>query len=160
MDGDSPPPAVLVAVADPSPAGAVRDGVWFGVLGPLLVRDGDMLVEVPKGRLRVLLAALLLSAGKPISADELAEVVWDGEPPRGAEVTLRSHVLRLRRALGPRAGARLVARSGGYLLEAGAEEVDVLRFRQLCRDGVTALRHGDWARADGLLGEALALWRG
>jgi DNA-binding SARP family transcriptional activator/tetratricopeptide (TPR) repeat protein len=134
--------------------------MWLAVLGPLLVHDGETPVDVPRGRQRVLLAALMLHAGSPVAAGALAEVVWDGSPPSGAAVTLRSHVLRLRRVLGPRAGARLVTRQPGYLLQAGQDEVDVLRFRGLCRDGGTALREGDWDRADGFLGEALALWRG
>jgi DNA-binding SARP family transcriptional activator/Tfp pilus assembly protein PilF len=132
----------------------------FAILGPLLVHDGETPVDVPRGRQRVLLAALLLYAGNPVPADALAEVVWDGAPPPGADVTLRSHVLRLRRVLGPRAGARLVTRHPGYLLQAGADEVDMLRFRCLCRDGGDALRAGAWERADALLGEALDLWRG
>ena len=134
--------------------------MWLAILGPLLVHDGESPVDVPRGRLRVLLAALLLNTGNPVAADTLAEVMWDGESPPGAVITLRSHVLRLRRVLGPRAGVRLVTRPPGYLLQAGEDEVDLLRFRGLCRDGRTALREGAWARADGLLGEALGLWRG
>ena len=134
--------------------------MWFAILGPLLVHDGEAQIDVPKGRQRVLLAALLLQAGNPVPAGGLVEVVWDGAPPSGAVVTLRSHVLRLRRGLGPRAGARLVTRHPGYLLRAGEDEVDVLRFRGLCRDGVAALRDQAWARAEVLLGEALDLWRG
>jgi DNA-binding SARP family transcriptional activator len=134
--------------------------MWFAILGPLLVHDGETQIDVPRGRLRVLLAALVLRAGKPVAADALTEVVWDGSLPPGAAVTLRSHVLRLRRVLGPRAGARLVTRHPGYLLQAGEDEVDLLRFRGLCRDGGAAVRQGAWARADGLLGEALGLWRG
>jgi DNA-binding SARP family transcriptional activator/Tfp pilus assembly protein PilF len=134
--------------------------MWFAVLGPLLAHDGETLIDVPKGRQRVLLAALLLHAGKPVSADALAEVVWDGAPPPGAEVTLRSHVLRLRRVLGPRAGARLVTCSPGYLLQVEDDEVDLLRFRCLCRDGGAAARAGAWGRAHVLLSEALDLWRG
>ncbi|HLX48341.1 MAG TPA: tetratricopeptide repeat protein [Streptosporangiaceae bacterium] len=126
----------------------------------MLVHDGETPVDVPRGRLRVLLAALLLNTGNPVAADALAEVMWDGASPAGAVVTLRSHVLRLRRVLGPRAGARLVTRHPGYLLQAGEHEVDLLRFRGLCRDGRAALREGAWARAEGLLSEALGLWRG
>jgi DNA-binding SARP family transcriptional activator len=66
--------------------------VWFGVLGPLLVRDGDAVIGVAAGRQRMLLAALLVRAGSVVPADHLAEVVWDGAPPTGAETTLRSHV--------------------------------------------------------------------
>ncbi len=134
--------------------------MWIAILGPLAVHDGETQIDVPRGRLRVLLAALLVHAGAPVAADALAEVVWDGSPPSGAAVTLRSHVVRLRRVLGPRVGARLVTRYPGYLLQAGEDEVDALRFRRLTQDGGTALRGGDWARADRLLGEALNLWRG
>jgi DNA-binding SARP family transcriptional activator/Tfp pilus assembly protein PilF len=136
------------------------DRMWFAVLGPLLAHDGVHQVDVPKGRQRVLLAALVLHAGTPVAADALAEVMWDGSPSSGATVTLRSHILRLRRALGPRAGARLVTRHPGYVLCAGEEEVDVLRFRRLCRDGGAAAGAGAWARAQALLDEALDLWRG
>jgi DNA-binding SARP family transcriptional activator len=90
--------------------------MWFAILGPLLVHDGEITVDVPKGRQRVLLAALLIHTGKPVPADALAEMVWDGAPSSGAAITLRSHVLRLRRALRPRAGVRLMTRHPGYLL--------------------------------------------
>ncbi len=134
--------------------------MWFGILGPLLVRDGDAVADVPAARQRVLLAALLVHAGRAVPADALAEVVWDGAPSAGAAVTLRSHVSRLRRALGPGAGARVVTRYPGYLVEAGQEEVDLLRFACLCREGGAAMRAGAWARAHEMLGEALGLWRG
>ena len=104
--------------------------MWFGVLGPLLVRNGDAVVRVPAARHRALLAALLLQAGTTVSADTLAEIVWDGAPPPGAEVTLRSHVSRLRQALGPDVRERVVTRYRGYLIEASEEEVDLLRFRR------------------------------
>ena len=134
--------------------------MWFGVLGPLLVRNGDAVVEVPAARHRALLAALLLSAGTPVPADTLAEIVWDGAPPPRAEVTLRSHVSRLRRVLGPDVRERVVTRYGGYLIQAGEEEVDVLRFRRLCREGGAAARNGEWAQAWESLNGALSLWRG
>ena len=132
----------------------------FGILGPLLVDDGEGPVSVPAGRLRLLLAALLLHAGQTVRAEALANVLWDGSPPAGAADTLRTHVMRLRRVLGPSAGARLVTRYPGYLLEAGEDEVDLLRFARLCRDGGAAVRAGMWPEAAQTLTEALALWRG
>jgi DNA-binding SARP family transcriptional activator/tetratricopeptide (TPR) repeat protein len=134
--------------------------MWFGVLGPLLVRDGDAVIGISAGRQRVLLAALLMQADAVVSADALAEFLWDGAPPFGAETTLRSHVMRLRRVLGPAAGARVVTRYPGYQIEATEEEVDLLRFRCLCRNGRAAVRAGEWARAWEMLSEALGLWRG
>jgi DNA-binding SARP family transcriptional activator/Tfp pilus assembly protein PilF len=134
--------------------------MWFGILGPLLVRDGDTVVEVPAARQRVLLAALLIRAGRTIPADVLAEMVWDGAPPAGAATTLRSHVMRLRRVLGPGPGARVVTKYPGYVLQAGEQEVDLLRFTFLCGEGGAAVRGGAWEQASELLGEALGLWRG
>jgi DNA-binding SARP family transcriptional activator len=80
----------------------------FGVLGSLLVHDGDAPIEVRSPLQRAVLATLLVHAGQPVAADALAETVWDGKPPRAAMTTLRTHVMRLRRVLGPRAAARLV----------------------------------------------------
>lgn len=134
--------------------------MWFGVLGPLLVRNGDVVVDVPTGRHRVLLAALLLRAGTPVAADTLAEFVWNGRPPPGAGVTLRSHMSRLRQVLGPDVRERLVTRHSGYLIEAAECEVDLLRFRRLYAEGGAAARNGDWTRAWQSLDEALGLWRG
>jgi DNA-binding SARP family transcriptional activator len=134
--------------------------MWFGLLGPLLVRNGDTVVTVPAARHRALLAALLLHAGTTVPADTLAEIVWDGAPPPRAEVTLRSHVSRLRQVLGPDVRERLVTRYRGYLIQAGEEEVDLLRFRRLGLAGGAAVRNGEWARARESLDEALGLWRG
>ncbi|HXS64873.1 MAG TPA: BTAD domain-containing putative transcriptional regulator, partial [Streptosporangiaceae bacterium] len=132
----------------------------FGLLGPMLVHDGDQDIAIPAARQRVLLAAMLVRAGRVVAAGELAEMVWDGMPPPGAATTLRSYVKRLRQVLGPRAGARVITRYPGYLLSAGKNEVDLLRFTSLCREGGDAVRDGSWARASAQLGEALGLWRG
>ena len=54
---------------------AAGEGCWswiLGLLGPLLVRDGARPVAVSARRQRVLLATLLLSAGRVVSADALA----------------------------------------------------------------------------------------
>jgi DNA-binding SARP family transcriptional activator/Tfp pilus assembly protein PilF len=134
--------------------------MWFGVLGPLLIRDGVAVIGAPAGRQRVLLAALLVSPGEVVSADALAEAMWDGAPPDGVEKTLRSHVSRMRKVLGPAVGARVVTRYPGYALQASEAEVDLLRFRSLVREGGAAVRERAWARAWEVLTEGLGLWRG
>jgi DNA-binding SARP family transcriptional activator/tetratricopeptide (TPR) repeat protein len=126
----------------------------------LCVRDGGAEVAVPAARHRVLLAALVIRVGDVLSVDELAEAVWDGEPPPGARVTLRSYVKRLRQVLGPVLGQRIVARDPGYLIEAGDAEVDLKRFEVLCRAGCRACEAGAWQEASDLLTRALGLWRG
>jgi DNA-binding SARP family transcriptional activator len=131
----------------------------FALLGPLMVADGEGNQAALAGpRLRVLLAALLLHANVPVPAGELAEMVWDGTPPAGAAVTLRSYAARLRRALGGDP-ARIVARHPGYLIRAGRQELDVLEFEALCADARAALRAGQWTDASAAAARALGLWR-
>lgn len=134
--------------------------MWFGVLGPMDIRTGQADVVLAGARQRTLLAGLLVRAGHAVSQDELGELVWDGTPPSGAPVTLRSYVARLRRALGPEAAARIVTRSPGYLIDAQENEVDLLQFTGLCQAGAASLRDGSWARASDLITRALTLWRG
>jgi DNA-binding SARP family transcriptional activator len=140
--------------------GGGPDSVQFGFLGPLMVQAGGAEVIIPGARSRVLLAALLTRAGRVVSADELAEFVWDGEPPAGALDTLRTYAMRLRRVLGPDAGARIVARAPGYVLVVSEQVVDALRFARCYRDGAVAFTAGRWAQARTALAGGLGLWRG
>lgn len=131
----------------------------FGVLGPLLVRDGSSVHAVSSGKQRALLAALLLRAGWVVRAEQLIETLWDGHPPQSAEVTLRNYVARLRRSIGA-VGARIRTSSGGYLFEATDEEIDLRMFDRLRVHAELALRAGDVESAGKMLDRALALWRG
>ena len=135
-------------------------GVRFGLLGPLeLIGDDGATLPVDGARLRVLLAALLLQANTPVSAEALADAVWDGAPPPAADRTLRSHVGRLRRVLGPQA-ERLTAREPGYQIRVAPTELDLTEFERLCQAAGAALRDGAWQSAADATATALGLWRG
>jgi DNA-binding SARP family transcriptional activator/Tfp pilus assembly protein PilF len=134
--------------------------VEFGLLGPLVVRDGGSRVTVSAGKQRVLLAALLLRAGQVVPAAELTRFVWEDKPPGTARVTLQNYVKRLRQTLGPSGYERIVTRQAGYLLDVEAGELDVARFGELRAAGQAAARAGAWEQASAQLGQALALWRG
>jgi DNA-binding SARP family transcriptional activator/tetratricopeptide (TPR) repeat protein len=134
--------------------------VDFGLLGPLLVRDGPTQVPVPARRQRVLLAALLLSPGRVVSLDALAETLWDGRPPVGARGALHSTVQRLRSTLGPAGSGLVHTQAPGYLIEVGDGELDVRRFGSLVDQGQAAAAAGRWDQTAGLLRQALGLWRG
>ena len=133
--------------------------MFFGYLGPLLVDADGTSAAAPAPRQRTVLAVLLTRAGRPVPVDELAEFVWDGQPPHGAADTLRTYVMRLRRILGSAAG-RIVTRDPGYCIEATDDEVDALRFARACREGAAAYQSGRWADARTALASGLALWRG
>ncbi|OKI38902.1 hypothetical protein A6A25_01485 [Saccharothrix sp. CB00851] len=118
----------------------------FNVLGPLEVWHGDVLVPIPAGRSRLLLAILLLRANQPVSADELVDRLWDGEAPNPdrAKATLQMVVRRLRQSLGPAKVVRTAV--GGYVADVPPGALDLHRFRELAAAGKYA--------------EALELWRG
>jgi len=122
------------------------------LLGPVdVVVDGR---PQPVGGLRRagLLAMLALAAGEVVSADDLIEAVWGGEPP--ASNSLQSHISGLRGVLGRDA---IVARWPGYVLDLGADGTDVQAAERLLAQAATAAGP-DRAVAD--LRAALALWRG
>lgn len=134
--------------------------MWFGMLGPLLVRQHDREITVAAARQRVLLAALLIQSGRVVSAERLADDVWDGDPPGAAHATLQTYVMRLRQVLGHEAGSRLITRPPGYAIEACDDELDMSQFRALCAGGAAAVRAEAWEQACKRLDEALRLWRG
>ncbi|MGW7681473.1 BTAD domain-containing putative transcriptional regulator [Kribbella sp. NPDC054772] len=122
--------------------------MYFGVLGPLLVRtDTGVPVAVPDTKVRVLLLDLLANLGRPVSADRLIDDLWGARPPRNATGTLQARVSQLRSALDrAEPGARALVQHGpaGYLLD--TEVVDSNIFEGHVRAG--------------RLPEALGLWRG
>jgi DNA-binding SARP family transcriptional activator len=123
----------------------------FGLLGELSINDGAMTLKA--GKLRGLLAVLLLRAGRPVSEADLIEYVWDELPAR-ARSALQVYIVRLRRALGP-LGSSVLRSTTGYRIDIDPAQVDLHRFRDLVS------RHTADPRAElGNLREALALWRG
>ena len=129
----------------------------FRVLGAVEVVRADGPVVLGGRRQRALLGLLLVEPGQTISSDRIAEELWQGRPPRGAEGTLRVYVSRLRTALGETA---LFARPPGYVLDIDSERVDACRFERFYREGRNALGRGAAGLAADRLGAALALWRG
>ncbi|WP_052851282.1 AfsR/SARP family transcriptional regulator [Streptomyces avicenniae] len=105
---------------------------------------------------RTVLAALALRPGTAVSVGELAERLWDGDPPRAAASAVRGHVARLRRALPP---GRVVTVPGGYALRAEAVEIDIGRFRDALAHA-RALLAEEPDRATAAVDRALDLWRG
>ena len=132
----------------------------FCLLGPLLVRCDGVQVPVPSGKQRAVLAALLLEAGRVVSLDQLAEVLWGSAPPRSARVTVQNYVKRLRQALADTGKSRIGTRSDGYVISVQPDELDVTRFEAFASAARAATRQGSWEDAARQARAALALWRG
>jgi DNA-binding SARP family transcriptional activator len=124
-----------------------------------MVRCGTAVVPVPRGKQRAVLAALLLSAGRVVSLNDLGEVLWGDRPPPSARVAVQNHVMRLRRSLTD-AGSRIRTQPPGYLIRAEADEVDVTRFGAHADAARAAARDRAWEIAAAQADAALALWRG
>jgi DNA-binding SARP family transcriptional activator len=89
----------------------MTNGVELNVLGPLEVHVDGRSVAIPSGRLQALLAAFVLSEGRPVSVRTLADRLWSDEPPVRAGATMHTYVTRLRKLL----GADVIhTMSGGY----------------------------------------------
>jgi DNA-binding SARP family transcriptional activator len=131
--------------------------VEFRILGPLEIVENGRALRLGSRKQRALLALLVLHAGKVVSRDRLIDELWHGEPPPAAETTLRSHISRLRSAVG---AARLLSRAPGYTLVLAPEELDSTRCERLLAEARGALAQGRAAEAAERLRSALALWRG
>ncbi|WP_329336450.1 tetratricopeptide repeat protein [Streptomyces sp. NBC_00663] len=159
--------------------GVKRCELRFGLLGPPVLYDaeghadgggssggdgsggdGDSPVArvVGSPKVRVLLAALLLEAGRTVSVDALKDALWGGAPPASAQASLHNHVTRLRRLLDD--PDRLRAVPPGYLLRVEQGELDVHVFESLTVEARAAHAGRDWERTARACTAALALWRG
>jgi DNA-binding SARP family transcriptional activator len=121
--------------------------VRFRVLGDVEARVDGNVVDLGPARQRCVLAALLVDVNRVVSADQLAERVWADQRPHRAHRTLSSYLSRLRRIL---PDVEIIHRSGGYVLQADPDLVDLHRFRALVADANSLTAYD----------EALALWRG
>jgi predicted ATPase len=125
--------------------------VHIGMLGPFEVRTDDGgFADVPGARLRALLIALALEAGRVVPKATLIDWIWGEHPPADAANALQRLVSRLRKAL---PDGSVEGLTDGYRLRVDPDAVDAVRFERLIGQ----------ARIDQdprRLHEALGLWRG
>ena len=134
------------------------------ILGPLEVVADSGPVNVPSGKARLLLAALVVHANRVVSTDRLFEFLWGGRPPVSAVNTLQTYVSHLRRSLEPdrtqhQPSRILITREPGYLLAVDPDRIDAARFERLVAEARLVLDSAP-DRAAALLRMALSLWRG
>jgi predicted ATPase/DNA-binding SARP family transcriptional activator len=132
--------------------------VQVTLLGPLRVTAGDLEVELPRGRVRALVARLALDAGRAVTVDALAEALWPDRAPAEPREALQTLVWRLRRALRA-AGSddALTAAADGYALDA---VTDLASAEAELAAGDAALREGRDADAQSAYDRARARWSG
>jgi predicted ATPase/DNA-binding SARP family transcriptional activator len=127
--------------------------IEYRLLGPIEVGIDGIGRPLSGFRQELLLAAVVLAAGREVPTDQLVELLWEDAPPRHPEAALRSQVARLRRVVGTDAD-KLTFGVRGYALRTEAV-VDVAQFERFaelarCDDEAQALQAAD---------AGLRLWR-
>lgn len=131
----------------------------FRLLGPVGMRLDDRELNLGPARQRHLLAALLLSKGKPLPTEALMHRLWDEEPPDWGREVLYTYLSRLRATLREATNVAMLKDARGYRLTVPQLSVDVHRFTGLVAEAGEA-GPTDLAVRVSLLREALSLWQG
>jgi DNA-binding SARP family transcriptional activator len=131
------------------------------LLGPFEIRLRGQVVEVGGAKQRILLAALLLRAGRCVSIRELASAIWGDSPPGNPRHVIQVYVTRLRASLaGASIQAVITTDVDGYRLDVEPTAIDLVRFHRSVRQATSADECGDDDGAAAAWGDALAQWRG
>jgi DNA-binding SARP family transcriptional activator/class 3 adenylate cyclase len=133
--------------------------VDFRILGPLEIVSSEA-VALGGGQQRAVIALLVVHAPEQLARDLLIDELWGERPPATAAHAVEVYVSAFRKLL--RCGGDGIAvRSSAsrYSLDVDPELVDARRFERLLREGQQLVAN-DPSRAQELLGQALAMWRG
>ncbi len=128
----------------------------FRVLGAVEAWAEGGPVDLGSPKQRLVLAVLVLEAGRPVPRDRIIDLLWPQEPPASARNTVQALISRLRAVFRAAGGPEIVSEGTRYLLKADPGQVDLHRFTALTAQA----READDERAAELLDEALGLWRG
>lgn len=124
------------------------------VLGATTVAagGGGAVVDLGGVKPRQVLEILALANGSPVSKERLADLLWEGHPPRTYTATLESYVCLLRRQIGSPGRTSVVkTMPKGYALDTSRVRVDLARCRSLLEkarsstDPVVAVRLAEQA---------------
>jgi DNA-binding SARP family transcriptional activator len=141
----------------------MKNMVEFRMFGVMEIEADGKLLDPGPPKQRLVLAALLMAAGRPVTLSTLVDRLWNDEPPPGAREIVYAHISRVRRLLEvidaeQEMPSRLVRSAGGYLLSIVPDVVDVHRFRASVERASQGTLTGESTVA--ALRRALDLWRG
>ncbi len=86
-------------------------------------------IDLGQARRRAVLGALLVDAGRTVTADQLIDRVWGAEPPAAARGRLHNYLARLRQSL-----PGVIERDGGgYVVRVDPMTIDLHLFREHVR---------------------------
>ncbi|WP_299534921.1 AfsR/SARP family transcriptional regulator [uncultured Streptomyces sp.] len=141
----------------------------YEILGPVRAVAGDVVIDVGPAKMQLLLTALLVDAGRTVTASQLVAELWGDRPPRRAAAALHVYISQSRKLLAGLAdpaaadcgsGTPLVTRSPGYAFQLAGAGLDAREFQTLMAEGRASSRAGHHERASRAFRRAAALWRG
>src|SRR3954454_22572692 len=114
-------------------AGLVMAQVEVRLLGPFELVTAEGPQRLPGHGERALLAALALSAGRPVALPTLIDAMWDPDhQPDDPVNALQVRISKVRRALAALGAGDVVDRQGAaYRLRIDLAQIDVHAFREL-----------------------------
>jgi DNA-binding SARP family transcriptional activator len=137
----------------------------FRVLGSVGAFANGRFAPIAGMQQRILLATLLIRAGRLVPSEQLQAELWSDHQPEQVTNALQAHVSRLRRTL-RRLGAadpdevpELRIHASGYVLDVAPEAIDMNVFRQQLSRARNTMA-GDPPGARAILESALQLWQG
>jgi DNA-binding SARP family transcriptional activator len=153
-------PAIPPAATDPASAPSRPPALQFRLLGPLELGSAGQVITIAGSRQRIVLATLLLEAGRVVPTERLITAVWDEEPPATARTQIQISISKLRALLSDLgAPDAIVTHESGYLIRLPDDAIDLAGFRRLVASGREATRRQP-ATAAATLRAALDMWRG
>jgi DNA-binding SARP family transcriptional activator/tetratricopeptide (TPR) repeat protein len=135
----------------------------FRLLGAVEMWSRERRIELGPTKAQLLLAVLLLEAGRTVPFDTMVTRVWGESIPAKINVTVQANLSRLRRRLEDGDDDRIALEhvpAVGYRLTVPAECVDALEFSRLVAQGQASAHNGDREHAINLLRSAEALVTG
>ena len=142
-----------------------QPGLRCDVLGPLLVRRGDVALTLGSPSQQATMAVLALHANRPIGREQLIDALWGSAVPTYAVNLVQKRVSELRNVLeqdrSPGAPSQVLRWTDrGYLLTLPEEDLDLSRHQRDLAKARADRAGGDLRTAASTLRAALALWRG
>ena len=135
----------------------MADEIAIRLLGPVQAWAGDRWIRPGPPQRCLVLSVLAMRAGQVVPAGQLADVMWDGRPPRSARNSIQVVLTGLRKALAGTPQFQVVRCGDGYRLETDPDRIDVHQFRSRVQAGRAS---PDPVSAVARFEQALALWRG
>lgn len=135
----------------------------LNLLGPVEIIVRGTALAFPQLAKRVIVAALAVTADRPVSVRELIDTIWREDVTRRRMANLQSQVSQLRqwlREAGADEGLRILTRPPGYQLVLLDASTDLADLDRLTEDAQAAMRANEPAAAADDYRRALSLWRG